>query len=215
MDTKIIEKTIEENVTKITNQETIEDGVRDTIAKGVERFTEAELVIMMAIGAAVLLAGYRIKKLAFFIVWFIIGLNLTHFVMPWFNETLPDIVGNSFWQNLIPIAGGLLFALMGFSIEKICVGGLVFALVVMVTAQYFGTEMQVLAAGAIVGVIAAGAAVMMMKPAVILATSVAGAYAITVSVIQLAGLQESVYFPMLIGISIFGAVTQFLTTKHL
>lgn len=181
----------------------------------VAQFTEAELVIMMAIGAAALLAGYRIKKIAFFIVWFIIGLNLTHFLLPWLNTTVPQIAENDLWQNLIPIAGGLLLALMGFSIEKVCVGGIVFSLVLIITAQYFGTEMQTLAIGAVVGVVAAGAAVMMIKPAIIIATSLAGAYVITVGAIQLANLdQNTLFFPMLIGIAAFGSITQFLTTKR-
>ena len=176
--------------------------------------SEAELVITMAVGAAVLLAGYRIKKVAFFIVWFIIGLNLTHLLMPWVETMVPQIAGDNLWQVLLPIAGGLLLALMGFAIEKVCVGGIVFALVIVVTAQYFGTELQTLAIGAVLGVIAAGAAVMMIKPAIILATSLAGAYVITIGVIQLSSVGYDMYFPMLIGITAFGAVTQFLTTKN-
>ena len=176
--------------------------------------SEAELVITMAVGAAVLLAGYRIKKVAFFIVWFIIGLNLTHYLMPWLNGAVPQIAESDLWQNLAPIAGGLLLALMGFTIEKVCVGGIVFALAIIVTMYNFGSEMQTLAIGAVVGVIAAGAAVMMMKPAIILATSLAGAYVITVGVIQLSSVGGDMYFPMLIGLTAFGALTQFLTTKR-
>ena len=192
------------------------ENVESTIRRGLAEFTEAELVITMAIGAAALLAGYRIKKAAFFIVWFIIGLNLARFLMPWFESMVPAFENSAFWQNLIPIAGGLLLALMGFSIEKVCVGGIVFSLVVIIVAQYFGTEMQVLAIGAVVGVIAAGAAVMMIKPAIIIATSLAGSYVITVGIIQLAGLNPEVaYFPMLLLIAAFGATTQFLTTRNM
>ncbi len=189
----------------------IEQNLRKTITK----FSEAELVILMAAGAAVLLAGYRIKKIAFFVVWFIIGLNLVHFLMPVFENMVPEIAGNDLWQNLIPIAGGLLLGLMGFSIEKVCVGGITFALVVMTIAQYFGTDLQTLAIGAVIGVIAAGAAVMMIKPAIIIATSLAGSYVITMGIIQLSDVGMNMYFPLLIGIAIFGAVTQFLTTKRL
>lgn len=195
----------------VMNEENLEQSIHDTLT----RFSEAELVITMAIGAAVLLAGYRIKKIAFFIVWFIIGLNLAHYLLPWFNSTVPAIKDNDLWQNLIPVAGGLLLALMGFSIEKVCVAGIAFALTMVITGQYFGTEAQTLVIGAVVGVVAAGAAVMMMKPAIIILTSLAGAYVITVGTIQLSDVGQDVYFPMLIGITIFGTVTQFLTTKHL
>ena len=189
------------------------DNEVQNLENALKDLSEAELVITMAVGAAVLLAGYRIKKVAFFIVWFIIGLNLTHYLMPWLNGAVPQIDESDLWQNLIPIAGGLLLALMGFTIEKVCVGGIVFALVIIVTMYNFGSEIQTLAIGAVVGVIAAGAAVMMMKPAIILATSLAGAYVITVGVIQLSSVGGDMYFPMLIGLTAFGALTQFLTTK--
>ena len=189
--------------------------IKRTLDETMASFSEAELVVLMAIGAAVLLAGYRIKKIAFFIVWFIIGLNLTTFLMPWINTVVPQIAGNDLWQGLIPIAGGLLLALMGFSIEKVCVGGITFALVLMIIAQYFGRDPQTLVIGAVVGVIAGGAAVMMIKPAIIIATSLAGAYVITMGVIQLSEVGMDMYFPMLFGIAVFGAITQFLTTKNL
>ena len=34
-----------------------------------------EAVIMLALGAVVLLFGYRIKKIALFIIWFLLGFN--------------------------------------------------------------------------------------------------------------------------------------------
>ncbi len=180
------------------------------------QFTTTQLVIMMAAGLAALLAGYKIKKVAFFIVWFIIGLNLTHFLMPWFNTTVPQIRESALWQNLLPIAGGILVAFMGFSIEKICVAGTAFALVLIITAQYFGTEIQAMVIGGILGVLAAGAAVMLMKPAVIVVTSIAGAYVLTLGTLFFAPAinPEAFFFPMLAGIAALGVMVQALTTKR-
>lgn len=106
---------------------------------------------------------------------------------------------------------------MGFSIEKICVGGITFGLVMMITAQYFGAEMQTLAIGAVIGVIAAGASVMLMKPAVIIATSAAGGYAVTLALIAfIPGFNlDSYYWPLIIGLAAVGSIIQFLTTKRL
>ena len=176
-----------------------------------------QLIIFIALGLAVLLFGYRIKKAAFFIVWFLLGLNLMQWLMPTINNMVPQIVDNAIYQNLLPIAGGLLLALLGFSIEKLCVGGICFVLVMLATIQYFGTDMQTLAIGAIVGVIAAGAAVALMKPAIIVATAAAGSYALTLAIF--AFFAESLsfgtfYWPILLGIAAIGAVFQFLTTKH-
>lgn len=180
------------------------------------QFTTTELVIMIAVGIAVLLFGYKIKKVAFFIIWFIIGLNLTHYLTPWLEATVPDVMANELWRNLIPIAGGLLMALLGFSIEKVCLGGIVFALTMVITAQYFGTEMNTLIIGAVVGVVLAGAAVMLMKPAIIIATAIAGAYVVTLGILYwVTGIdREAMYFPILIGVAAVGSLFQFVTTKR-
>ncbi len=175
-----------------------------------------ETILLIAIGLAVLLFGYRIKKVAFFIIWFLLGFNLMMILMPFINQMVPQIVGNDLWQNLLPIAGGLLLALLGFSIEKVCVAGICFALVMMITVNYFGTDILTLAIGAIIGVIAAGAAVTLMKPAIIIATAIAGSYALTLSILTIfTQLPWGIaYFPLLAGIAFLGAVFQFATTKH-
>ena len=180
------------------------------------QFTTTELIIMILAGLAVLLFGYRIKKAAFFIIWFIIGINLMQFLTPWLTNVAPDIMGNELWRNLLPIAGGLLLALMGFTIEKICFGGIVFALTMMIAAQYFGTEVNTLIISAVVGIILAGVAVMLMKPAIIVATALAGAYVVTLGVLYWASnlSPETAFFPLLIGITATGAVFQSINAKH-
>ena len=176
-----------------------------------------EMIIMGAVGLALMFFGYRIKKIAFFLIWFILGYNLMTFLMPTVNNLAPNIAENDLYQTLLPIAGGLLLALMGFSIEKLCVGGICFALVMVITVRYFGTEMQALAIGGIVGVIVAGAAVTLMKPATIIATAVAGAYAITLATLALFPdiNKELFYFPMLGILTLLGSVAQFATTKRI
>ena len=182
----------------------------------IQGFETPELIIMLGLGLAVLLFGYRIKKIAFFIIWFILGYNLMNFLMPTINSMSPEIVSSEFYQILLPIAGGLLLALLGFSIEKLCVGGICFVLVMMISIQYFGTEIQTLAISAIIGIVAAGAAVALMKPAIVVATSVAGAYAITLALLMLIpNIDQGIYYwPMLIGLSAVGGIFQFMTTKR-
>lgn len=174
------------------------------------------MIIMAAIGLALIFFGYRIKKIAFFLIWFILGYNLMGLLMPVINNAVPEIAANNLYQILLPIAGGLLLALMGFSIEKLCVGGICFALTMLITVQYFGTEMQTLAIGGVVAVLVAGAAVMLMKPATIIATAVAGAYALTIATLALFPdiSKETYYFIILGGAAAIGSVFQFLTTKH-
>lgn len=175
-----------------------------------------EAVIMLVLGAAVLLFGYRIKKIAFFIIWFLLGFNLMVWLMPTINNLVPEIASSELYQTLLPIGGGLILALLGFTIEKLCVSGICFVLTMLITIQYFGTDMQVLAIGGIVGVVVAGVAVMVMKPAVIIATAVAGAYALTLAIMKLnTDINfEAMYWPMLLGIAAVGSIFQFLTTKR-
>lgn len=168
------------------------------------------------VGLLLIFLGYKIKKIAFFIIWFLLGYIATGYLMPMINSAVAEIASSSLWQSLLPIGGGLLLALMGFMVEKICLGGICFGLVVMMTAQYFGTEIQTMAIGGIVGVLAGGLAVMMMKPATIIATSVAGGYALTLAILALAPNLErgTLFWPMILGFSVLGSVIQFLTTRH-
>ncbi len=182
----------------------------------VQGFETPELIIMLGLGLAVLLFGYRLKKIAFFIIWFLLGYTGVSYLMPTISQLAPEVVSSDLYQILIPVAGGLLLALLGFSIEKLCVGGICFVLIMLIAVQYFGTEMQTLAISAVVGIIVAGAAVMLMKPATIVATAAAGAYALTLALLMLIPDidQQTYYWPMIIGFAAVGSVFQFLTTKR-
>ena len=175
-----------------------------------------ESLVMAAIGLAVLLFGYRIKKIAFFIIWFLIGYNLMVLLMPMINSAVPQIAESTLYQILLPIGGGLLLALLGFSIEKICVAGICFFLVMLITVQYFGTDIPTLAVGATLGVIAGAAATAMMKPAIIIATSIAGAWALTIALLEIFPVIDGriFYFPFIAAFAVLGAIFQFATTKY-
>ena len=171
---------------------------------------------MALAGVLLLFFGYRIKKIGFFIIWFLIGFNLMRMLMPAINSIAPEAIQTSdLWQNLIPIAGGLLLALLGFSIEKLCVAGAVFGIVLTITAQYFGTDILTLAIGAIVGVVLAAFAVTLMKPTIIIATALMGAYTLALTIFKFTDLNFQIfYFPVLIGLAILGSTVQFTTTAR-
>ena len=168
------------------------------------------------VGLALMLIGYKIKKIAFFIIWFLLGYIASGYLLPIINNALPEVAESNFWQGLIPILGGLLLGLMGFMIEKICLGGVVFGLTLLMTAQYFGTEIQTMVIGGIIGAVLAGVAVMMMKPATIIATSIAGGYALTLAILALAPdiNAETWFWPMIVGFGAIGSVVQFISCKH-
>ena len=167
-------------------------------------------IIFILIGIAICFFGYRIKRLGFFIVWFLLGYNLMLYLMPTINSLIPQIVNSGLFQTLIPIAGGILLGLLGFSIEKFCVGGIVFLLTLTVAIQYFGTAPQVLIVAAIIGALLAGLAINLIKPAIIISTAIAGAYGITTGLISLASFDKTIYFfPLLVIIAALGAIFQF------
>ncbi len=184
-----------------------------TSIRGMEIY---ESLVVAAIGLAVLLFGYRIKKVAFFIIWFLIGYNIMMLLMPLINGAVPQIASDNLWQILLPIAGGLLLALCGFSIEKLCVAGICFFLVMLITVQYFGTDTLTLVIGAIIAAVAAAAATAMIKPAIIIATSIAGAWALTLALLNIFPvINASVFFlPFIAAFALLGAIFQFATTKH-
>lgn len=191
------------------------DKLKDIATKirGLEIY---ESLVMAAVGLAVLLFGYRLKKVAFFIIWFLIGYNIMLVLMPIINGAVPQIAGDSLYQILLPIAGGVLLAMLGFSIEKLCVAGICFFLVMLITIQYFGTDITTLVIGAIIGAVAAASATALMKPAIIIATSIAGGWALSLALLSIFPVIDYnvFYFPFIAAFAILGAIFQFATTKH-
>ena len=175
-----------------------------------------ELIFAIVLGLVLLFAGYRIKKITFFIIWFLIGHYLmTTYLMGIINTAMPDIAGEALWQNLLPIAGGLLLALLGFTIEKLCVAGATLGVTMMVTTQFFGTDTQTLLIGLVIGIVLAAVSTAMMKPAFIVATSAMGAYLLTLAILQLVTAIDlhPYYFLILAALAAVGVITQFSTSK--
>ncbi len=174
-----------------------------------------QLIILIAIGVAVLLFGYKIKKTAFFLIWFLLGFCATVWLMPMINNAVPQIANDPIYQTLLPIGGGIILAMMGFSIEKLCVAGITFGLVMLATVQYFGTDWVTLAIGAVIGVLLGAFAVNMMKPATVIATAAVGAYVLTLTIFAFFPQIDFTifYWPILIGIGVIGALFQFKSNK--
>ena len=177
-----------------------------------------EVILALILGAFVCLFGYKLKKIVFFIAWFIIGYTLMTHLMPFINDSMPAIRESDLWQFLLPIAGGLLLSLLGFSIEKLCVGLLAFFTTLAVAINQFGISGEVIGIACILGVILGALAVNMMKPATIAITPIAGSFVITDAVLTIfpsIGGRGSLYaLLMIVGIAVVGAVFQFTNTKH-
>lgn len=171
-------------------------------------------IISIIIGIALCLFGYRIKKIGFFIVWFVIGYNLMSQFMPQINTWIPQIADSTLYQNLIPIAGGILLGLLGFTIEKLCVAGMILFLTIAIGMKYFGTDAQTIIISVIIGAILAACSTAIIKPAIIVTTALAGSYVITTALISVLSLNQTIwFFPILAIIAAIGALIQFSNTK--
>ena len=123
-----------------------------------EELLKYEALIAIAIGVFLCLFGYRIKKVAFIVIWFIIGYYLASLAMP-------HITDDQTWQQLVPIGIGILTGMLGFSIEKFCIFAVAaFTVSTTIIEAFRMTEIfqigLAIAAGVIVGCIA----VSLIKP---------------------------------------------------
>lgn len=175
-----------------------------------------EAIIALILGLFVCLFGYKLKKIVFFIAWFILGYTLTLKLLPLINTYIPQAAGEPFWQGMIPVFGGLLLSILGFSIEKLCVSLLCFFSVITIAFTQFGVSWEVFGIAAVVGVIVGAFAVTMMKPATIIITAIAGASVATDAFLALAANVPAAtyYLPILIGATILGSIFQFANSKR-
>lgn len=172
-----------------------------------------ELIIAVLVGLLTCFAGYRIKRIAFAIIWFIIGY--------WLVKTyLPNVVEDPFWQWILQVAAGALLSLVGLSIEKLAVGLTAAVVVGHFILQHFGpaTDWVLPAVAIAIGVVAGAIAVALMKPAIIIYTAFFGANLLSTAIVSLipaearfAGLD----LVLLGAIAAGGAIYQFKSCKNL
>ena len=61
----------------------------------VTNFETWQLWLVAAVGLLLILAGYRVKKVAFFVLWFVVGYMLMGYVMPVINSSMPEVAESS------------------------------------------------------------------------------------------------------------------------
>lgn len=175
-----------------------------------------EAIIALVLGLFVCLFGCKLKKIVFFVAWFIIGYTLTLKLLPLINSYIPQVPQDTFWQGMIPVFGGLLLSILGFSIEKLCISLLCFGATIAIAFNQFGVSWEVFGIAAIVGVIIGAFSVIMIKPATILVTAIIGASVATDAFLTLAPAVSATtyYLPILIGAAVLGSIFQFVNTKR-
>ena len=173
-------------------------------------FAGYEALIAIALGVFLCLFGYKLKRVAFVIIWFVIGYYLMSLVAP-------KIVADPTWQQILPIAAGVVLGVLGFSIEKLCIFAVAaYAVSTTLIDTFLITDplyiALAIAAGVIVGVIA----VKLIKPVGIITTAFSGAKLIAKYSIAELAIAHYPNFPIiLLATAVIGMFFQFKSCKHL
>lgn len=171
-------------------------------------------IISIILGLLVCFFGYKIKKIAFFIVGFIIGYNLGLKVpSEWY-------AGNDIITMILPFLTGLLLSLVALTAEKICVSLIVGVFVFFAAINFQGGAFtpQTIIIAAIAAAIAGCIAGFLVKPASIIATAIIGAYYVGINTVGL-GIPYVTYTPFFYIITcvlaVLGMLYQFKKNKGL
>lgn len=173
-----------------------------------------EIVIMIVLSLIVCFFGYKLKKIALFIIWFIIGYQL--------GKMIPASAVNNdqLWMTVLPLATGLLASMLSLSIERLCVSLLAGAVGFFATINLgFGgvyTFMPNVVVAIAVAVVLGCIAVAAIKPMSILVTAISGGYYAATWIAQLSFV-SSLNLPMALiltcVLATLGAVFQFSSNK--
>ncbi|MBP5656355.1 DUF4203 domain-containing protein [Candidatus Saccharibacteria bacterium] len=168
-------------------------------------------IVALIIGAFLLLFGYRVKKIAITIIWFIVGY--------WLVSLFVDkIVADQLWQFILCCVGGLVLGMFGMTIEKFAVFVTVGATFGMSVIQNFGpaTDWTLPAIAVAVGVVTGVIAVWLIKPMIILATSIEGARLVIISILSLLGWAKPEYYLVIfLAVAAVGIIFQWNNCRRL
>jgi hypothetical protein len=169
-----------------------------------------EPILAIAIGIFLCLFGYRIKKVAFIVIWFIIGYYLMSLVVG-------NITQDPTWQQILPIGAGLVLGVLGFSIEKFCIFAVATFTVATTLIDLFQmTEIIPIALAIAAGVIVGCIAVAFIKPVGIITTALSGAKLIAKYTVSSLALSHEPYFLIILAACFaIGCLYQFKSNRHI
>ena len=160
--------------------------------------------------AAVLFFGYRIKRIALAILAFVIGYSIA-------GQYLTQYVEGEFLQTLLPLAIGLLLAILSASIENLAIFAVAAFTGYGIAGAY--TDQNTWAGIGIsiaIAVVLGAICVALKKPAIIVLTAVASAHVISSSIIAMSTLPQHPWYLIIVAVlATLGALFQFKNTKGL
>lgn len=176
-------------------------------------------IIAIIIGLILAFAGYRLKRIAMAIIWFVIGYSFV-------GQIAPNLIEDPFWQMILRIAAGAILSMIGLSIEKLAVSLTTGVVVTWFIIQHFGpvTDWTLPCIAIAIGVVAGTIAVWAMKPAVIVFTGIEGANLLATNILALipaeilgklpfdSGLLFTIVFVI---IAVVGITSQWQSTRNM
>ena len=175
-----------------------------------EYLAQFESLIAIAAGIFLCLFGYRLKKVAFIVIWFIIGFYLMSLLAP-------QITSDTTWQLIMQVAAGILLGMLGFSIEKFCIFAVAtFSVSTAIIETFQLAEILPIALAIGAGVVVGCIAIAFIKPVSIITTSLSGAKLIAkYTTLQLSLPHEPYFLGILVVALIIGIVFQFKNCHHI
>ena len=175
-----------------------------------ESLAQYEGLIAIIAGIFLCLFGYRIKKIAFVLIWFIIGFYLMSLVAP-------NITPDQTIQLILCCAAGLLLSVLGFSIEKFCIFAVATFTVstTLIETFQFNEPLPIILC-IVAGLIVGGIATALIKPFGIITTSLSGAKLIAKYTSAGTSLTHEPWFLIiLVGCCAIGILFQMKTCRHI
>lgn len=175
-----------------------------------EDLAQYEAAIAIIAGVFLCLFGYRIKKIAFVLIWFAIGYYLM-------SQVAPNLTSDPVWQQILPIATGLILGILGFSIEKVCIFAVTtFSVATTIIDAFQFNEVLPIAAAIAIGAVCGFIAIAIIKPAGIISTSLSGGKFIAKYVVASTSIPHEPWFLIILAVCTgVGILFQFKTCRHI
>ena len=168
-------------------------------------------VVAFLIGIFLLFFGYRLKKIAITIIWFIVGFWL---VSLFIDKVTPDPT----WQLILCGVGGLVLGMFGMTIERFAIFVTVGVTFAMSVIQNFGpvVDWTLPAIAVAVGVVTGALGVWLVKPMIIVATAIEGARLAIINGLALLSVPTPEwYFVLFLCVSAVGIIFQWNSCRKI
>lgn len=163
-------------------------------------------IVLIIAGALIALFGYKIQKITLTSICFMLGYTIS-------NAIIPNLVTDSTIIIIINVVVGFLFGTLGLKLEKLAIGLSVAYLIYTVLSSYAGyipIEMT-LVIKIIISLIGGIAALLLIRPILILTTSTGGVSILLSGLVSYITIPNDIYIIVVIISVIVCAIIQFKT----